>query len=127
MKYLMPIQKKDFVYKIIDIFSCMPPFSNLSIREKEVFAIYAEGYLALKNKYDKEKIFEILFEYDFTKRTSDLLSQRTNSEVTMDNVRNYITKLRKKGLFEKRKIADKFLTLFDNLDNNITFVLKIKE
>jgi len=123
----MPIKKKDFVYKIIDIFSCMPPFSNLSIREKEIFAIYAEGYLALRHKYDREKIFELLFEYDFTKRISDVLSKKTDTQVTMNNVRNYTTKLRKKGLLKNRKIVDKFLTLFDNLDNNITFVLEIKD
>lgn len=127
MKYLMKINKENFVYKIIDIFSCMPPFSDLSVREKEVFSIYAEGYLALKNKYTKEEIFLKLFDYDFTKRISDILSKKSESAVTMSNIRNYITKLRKKGLLEERSIPDKYLILFDSLGKEITFVLEIKK
>lgn len=127
MKYMMPIKKEDFIIKILDIFSCMPPFSSLSIREKEIFAIYAEGYLALKDKYDKIKIFNILFDYNFTKRISDKLTERSGSNVTMDNVRNYITKLRHKGFLDSRSIPDKFLYLFDNLGKEITFILELKD
>ena len=126
MRYRMPMSKKIKTRKVIDIFGCMLPFSALSEMERDVLSIYINGYLELKDTHGKYEIFEKLFEYDFTKRVSDELSTKDRI-VTMTNIRKYMTKLRKYGIFHKRTIAEKYLTLFDNLDKEITFVLEIKD
>ena len=129
MRYRMPLNNKELrVRKLLDILGCMKPFSDLADRERDVFAEYLNGYLDLKTEVkDDEKIFKILFEYDFTKKISYKLSDLTGKQISMDIVRNYATKLRKKGFLGKKSISKKFLFLFNGIGNEITFEIQTKE
>lgn len=127
MIYTLPLNSKDQkVRKVIDILGCLYPFSSLANREKDVFAEYISGYIRLRDKVEKDEIFQILFGYEFTKEISTRLSTKERP-VSMDIVRNYTTKLRKKGLLSEKTIDEKFLYLFDRVDDEITFKLKYKE
>lgn len=127
MKYGMPLNSDDYIGRIIDIFSCMPPFSKLTDKEKIVFGEYIKVYKKYKEKLSNEDIFRIYESYDFKKNVSDVLTKIDGENATLDTIRNYSTKLRKKGFLVGNTIPEKFLYLFDNVKNEITFVLEIKD
>lgn len=125
MKYKIAIQENDDKVRIlVDILGCLYPFSELTGRERDVLALYVKGYLKLKEKgHSKDSIFVILFHYDFTKYISETLSDREGKIISLDLIRNYATKLRQKGLLDKRTIVGPFLYLFENIKDEITFKL----
>lgn len=123
----MPINEEDRVRKLINVFGCLEPFSKLSDTEKDILGEYISGYLELRKLYKtKKKVFTKLFGYDYTNKISDNLSI-DGRRVSPEMVRNYVSKLRKKGLLSGRSINDNMLILFDNRDNSITFEFEIKE
>jgi len=128
MKYRIRLNSDRYkTRKSLDILACMLPFSILANREKDVLAIYIDEYIRLSNKgkLTKEEIFALLFDYNFTLQVSNELST-DDKPVSMDSVRNYITRLRKKGLLYEQTINDDFIKLFANIGNSITFVFEIK-
>jgi len=111
----------------IDLLGFMLPFSDLSGRERDVLAEYIDGYFEFKKKdLTEDEIFSMLFDYNFTRAISDVLST-PDKPVTIDSIRNYVTKLRKKGLIKEQSINKDFLNLFGNMPDNITFVFEIKK
>jgi len=111
----------------IDLLGFMLPFSDLSGRERDVLAEYIDGYFEFRKKdLTEDEIFSMLFDYNFTRAISDVLST-PDKPVTIDSIRNYVTKLRKKGLIKEQSINKDFLNLFGNMPDNITFVFEIKK
>ena len=129
MKYKIRLNSPKFKTRMaIDIIgSCLLPFKELADREKDVLAIYIDGYLNLaedKTLTDKQ-IFKQLFDYNFTVNASNVLSTKEN-QVSVNTIRNNITKLIQKGLMTDREINKDFLNLFASIGDNITFVFEIK-
>lgn len=125
MKYQIPIENSDKVRRTLDILGCMMPFAGLAPRERDVLAEYIQGYLKLKDKLSREEVFTILFGYDYTKYISEQIST-DDKKASLEMVRNYVSKLRTKGLLDGRSINENVIYLFENIGNEITFSFKIK-
>lgn len=126
MKYRLQLSDNKLrIRKFLDILGCMKPFSDLTDRERDIFAEYVNGYYELIKRFDEKQTYSILFGYDFIKEISDKLSTKKKN-VSMDLVRNYTSILRKKGLLVDKSIHENFIKLFNILDKEITFVLEIK-
>lgn len=111
----------------MDILGFLKPFSDLTSREKDVLAIYIRSYLSLrKQKYEKEDVFKLIFQYNHTKYISDELSEIDN-EMTMASVRNHTSRLRKKGLLTNKSISEDFIPLFENINDSIHFEFITKD
>lgn len=141
MRYKIPLNNKSLkIRTVLDILGCMTPFSKLAPRERDVFGEYINVYFKYKKLgLDNDKIFERMFGkkgeggdgYDVTKYLSDYLST-PKKPVSMDIIRNYTTKLRKKKFIINNIIPDKFLNLFEEINDDvtgkeITFVFEIKK
>jgi hypothetical protein len=112
----------------------MKPFSQLAAREKDVLAEYMNVYFAYRKKgVPHDKVFVKMFGnknqggdgYDVTKYLSDFLSTR-DKPVSMDIIRNYATKLRKKGFIVNNEIPIKFLKLIADREDEITFKIEYR-
>lgn len=95
----------NYYRKAIEILSFIPPFSLLTPREMDVYALL----LKLNEKYstleDKVKS-KILFDYDTYQFIADSIKKmRSNGGISRDNVYNHITKLRKRKLVIKTEFG----------------------
>lgn len=126
MKYTMKINKEDYAMQVINIFSCMYPFSILQKKEKLILAIFMNEYMKMKDTSTKEEIFNHLFSYDFKKDISYIIPKVKGENVSILYVTNYITNIRKKGFFKGDTIPDKYLKLFNNIESEISFKIELK-
>lgn len=128
MRYRIRLSsEKHKTRKLIDVFDHMLPFSELTKKERDIFAEYINGYFELTNRGDltQHEVFEELFKYEFTRHISNELS-KNGEPMSMNSVRNYATKLRKLGMLKDRGINEDFIKLFGSIKDNITFVFEIK-
>lgn len=127
MRYNLKIKKNTEVRTFIDVLSCLYPFSDLPPREKDVLASFINGYLEYKKSgLSDSKAFSKVFNYEYLKKMSEDLSTK-DKVITLALIRNYTTKLRKKGLLNKKTIVKKFLVLFENIGTEMTYVFKFEK
>jgi hypothetical protein len=120
MEYRIPIAKEKRVRKILDIFDHLAPFSLLTGKDRDILAEYVNKFYELKGTISDDEIDAILFDYDFTLKISNELN------TSMESVRNYMTRLRGKGLIVGRSLSPNVKALFDNIENEVTFKLDLK-
>lgn len=126
MKYT--IQRNENVSKtriILDVLSGFKPFSIMSTREKDIFAVYIDIYFRYMNTgdYEKDEVFDMIFGNKGISYVANKLSTE-NKRVSVDFIRNYNVKLKKKGLINHRSIKEKILNIFNTIDDEIIFLIK---
>lgn len=121
MVYNVPLKKKDKVRFILKLFSLFAPFSKMSNRETDVMAKYIDIYYKLKDKLPESSVASVMFDYDYTLEIAEGL------KITIENVRNHVSKLRAKGLIDGHFLSKSVIDLFNAVDDDITFKLETKD
>lgn len=120
MEFRIPIRRENRVRVILDVFDHLAPFSMLTKKDRDILAQYINKYYELKGTLTEEEIDAIMFDYNFTLEISN------NLNTSMESIRNYMTRLRKKKLIVDRALSDTVKALFDNIENEVTFKLELK-
>ena len=127
MIYRLPIESRKVLNrKLLDIFGFLLPFSRMAPLERDIFAIYLDGFFEYRKTMTDQEAFAKIFDYDYILIIAEALSDDTR-ELTMQSVRNYTTKLRKRGVLINKTIDKKYIDLIENIGDEITFKLEIKE
>lgn len=129
MRYTIQLSDKSNIVKlrkILDLFDIMSPFCYVTDRERDVLAELVNYYFEHKKLgLNDSEIFKIIFSYDYRRKMSDNIKVDDKS-ISMDDVNNYLSRLRKKKILFKNTIVDKylkFLTLV-NSEKEFTFVFE---
>jgi len=119
MKYSIPIEgKRDRYLKSIRILgSSVYPFKAFQKRDEDVLVEFIIKYNELIKENTVEIVIKRLFNYDFYKEISDNLSNNGNC-ISIETIRNVITRLRKFGIFNGKNIERNYLPLFVALENS---------
>lgn len=100
---LQPVD--NYYRKAIEILSFIPPFSTLSPKEMNVYAIL----LKLNDKYsnlDEKTKSKIIFDYDTYYFIADSIKKsRSEGNIHVNEVYTHITRLRKKKLIIKAELG----------------------
>lgn len=126
MIYRLPIESREVLNrKLLDILGFLLPFSRMAPLERDIFAMYLDGFFEFRKTLSEGESFIKIFDYDYILVIAEALSD-DKREVTMQSVRNYTTKLRKRGVLFNKTIVKKYIDLIENIGDEITFELDIK-
>jgi hypothetical protein len=110
------LDKKNYYYYRLKLFSPFKPFSILTEKERRLFALILSSYDENKDSKSQDLF---VFSHENKKR---ILEEMNVSKASFDNS---MSALRKKGFTKYRSLEDKYRGLL-KITNKITFKFKVQ-